>query len=266
MKNLIFFDIDGTIISEDNNTHIIPNSTIETIHMLQSNGNLCFINSGRAISEINDTILNLGMDGLVCGCGTYISYKNEVLFHKTIPHKLGNEILTELESCRLEWLLEGKNFVHYNTKEYKTRIRNFKSEHIKLMPNNCRFINPQKAHNITFDKFCVCISDDSDFDTFKIKFNDCFMFIDRGGGFFEIVPHGYSKATGIQFLMDYFDIALDHTFAIGDSTNDLPMLEYAGTGIVMGGSSPDVIKCADYITDTVLNNGIYNAMKHFNLI
>lgn len=56
-------------------------------------------------------------------------------------------------------------------------------------------------------------------------------FIDRGNGFYEVVPMGYSKASGMQFLMDHFAIAKEDTIAIGDSTNDLPMLSYAGTGI-----------------------------------
>ena len=66
--------------------------------------------------------------------------------------------------------------------------------------------------------------------------------------------------------MDYFNIELNDTYAIGDSSNDLPMLEFAGTGIAMGNSSDIVLKSADYVTDDILEDGIYNAMKHFNLI
>lgn len=54
--------------------------------------------------------------------------------------------------------------------------------------------------------------------------------------------------------------------AIGDSTNDLTMLEFAGTSIAMKHSSPIVLEKADYVTDDVFDDGIYNAMKHFELI
>ena len=33
---------------------------------------LCFINTGRALAEIDEPILQLQMDGLVCGCGTIL--------------------------------------------------------------------------------------------------------------------------------------------------------------------------------------------------
>ena len=66
--------------------------------------------------------------------------------------------------------------------------------------------------------------------------------------------------------MDYFDIPLEDTIAVGDSTNDLPMLEYAGLSIGMKKSDAPVLNTVDYVTDTVENDGIYKAMKHFELI
>ena len=66
--------------------------------------------------------------------------------------------------------------------------------------------------------------------------------------------------------MDYFDIPLEDTIAIGDSNNDLPMLEFAGLSIGMQKSDADVLSTVDYVTDTVENDGIYKAMKHFHLI
>lgn len=98
------------------------------------------------------------------------------------------------------------------------------------------------------------------------KYVEYFTFIDRGDGFFEIVPKGYSKSTGIQFLADYFNVPIENTYAVGDSTNDLSMLKFAKIGIVMGNSPENVTKYADYVTDSIMDNGIYNAMKHFNLI
>ena len=70
----------------------------------------------------------------------------------------------------------------------------------------------------------------------------------------------------MQFLMDYLGIPIENTYAVGDSTNDLPMIDFAGTGIVMGGSPAEVTSHADYVTSPLLEDGIYNAMKHFKLI
>ena len=93
-----------------------------------------------------------------------------------------------------------------------------------------------------------------------------FDFIDRGNGFYEVVPVGCSKASGMKFLMEHFQIPLEDTIAIGDSTNDMPMLSFAGLSIAMKESDPVVLETVDYVTDTVENDGIYKAMEHFGLI
>ncbi len=266
MKNLVFFDIDGTIVAQIGSKHVIPKSASEALKLLRSNGNLCFINSGRTMSEMDDEVLGLDVDGFVCGCGTYISYKDEVLFTKTIPVSFGNEIIKDLDECGLEWLLEGRRTLYYSARPYKTRIKDFQREHMSVCAKYCRLVKPRDAVDLEFDKFCVCVSKGSRFEAFKRKHSDRLTFIDRGGGFFEITPIGCSKATGMRFLMDYFHVPIENTYAVGDGANDIPMIDFAGTGIVMGDGEPEAAMHADYVTDGALDDGIYNAMKHFGLI
>lgn len=274
MRKLLFFDIDGTILTEDEGTpdpstetkeRYIPQSAIRAIHELQAAGHLCFINSGRSWSEIHSTITDLNFDGYVCGCGTFITYHKEVLLSHEIPLSLANEIYQDLHAYRLEWILEGQHATFYSTLPYQTRIGTFFKEYKALFPENS-FVCPPEARDLHFDKFCICTTPKSDIFSFRQKYEQQFSFIDRGDGFYEIVPVGHSKATGIQFLMDYFDIPLEDTIAVGDSTNDLPMLEFAGISIAMKKSDALVLDTVDYVTDTVENDGIYKAMKHFQFI
>lgn len=64
MKKLILFDIDGTIVTEGYQGRIIPDSFYETLHALQEKGHLCFINTGRAFSEVGEEIRSLGLMGI----------------------------------------------------------------------------------------------------------------------------------------------------------------------------------------------------------
>jgi len=266
MKKLIFFDIDGTIITDGPGEHIIPKSFPETLSALQKNGHLCFINTGRAFSEVDDVIRCLPFDGYICGCGTYIEYKGKTLYSYTIPFETGNEILRSLNNCHLSWLLEGTKHVYYSSLPYQTRIREFKEEHRRIIPEAFRIITPEQEKDIEFDKFCICLDKDHQFDKFYEQYKGILTFIDRKGGFYEIVPKGHSKASGIAFLENYFGVPREDTISIGDSANDLPMLEYTGFSIAMGNSSGEVFDIVDYITDSVMEDGIYHAMKHLNLI
>lgn len=44
------------------------------------------------------------------------------------------------------------------------------------------------------------------------------------------------------------------------------MLRYAGVGVAMGSASEEVRLAADYVTDAAGDDGIRNALKHFNII
>lgn len=80
----------------------------------------------------------------------------------------------------------------------------------------------------------------------------------------EITHTEYNKATAIQFVKDYYNEEYE-TVAIGDSENDLPMLEYADISIVMGNGVESVKEKADYVTDRIDNDGLYKAFKYLKL-
>jgi hydroxymethylpyrimidine pyrophosphatase-like HAD family hydrolase len=54
--------------------------------------------------------------------------------------------------------------------------------------------------------------------------------------------------------------------AFGDGGNDIPLIEYAGTGVAMGNATDDVKAAADYVTGTVGEDGVITALRHFSVI
>ena len=47
---------------------------------------------------------------------------------------------------------------------------------------------------------------------------------------------------------------------------DVEMLKYCGIGVAMGNAWSSTKKAADYVTDDIDEDGLYNALKHFELI
>ena len=82
----------------------------------------------------------------------------------------------------------------------------------------------------------------------------------------EIVPKGCSKATGIQRLMDYYNVPLEDCYAVGDSTNDLSMLEFVPNSIAMGNSMKEILPYCAYQTADLEDDGIEKALKHYGII
>lgn len=85
------------------------------------------------------------------------------------------------------------------------------------------------------------------------------------GGFnnFEISKAGVTKKEGLEFLSAYLGTSLEHTMAMGDSENDLSMINAAGIGVAMGNASDDVKAVADFITTSNNEDGVGEAIKKF---
>lgn len=258
---ILFFDIDGTILSH--RTFTISDSTRNAIRQARANGHLTFINTGRTGGGMGKDILDVGFDGCIYGCGTRIIYRDKELLHVTIPNNLLSEIIDDLRHYHIEAMFEGTNAIYYMDTYTNELAQQFQYDH--LVRNNCH-VETVESPDISVDKFCIFPTSIEGFQAFCDKYQNVLDFIDRGEGFFEVIPKGYSKASGIEFLINYLNIPHENTFAIGDSSNDLPMLEYVKHSIAMGNASKVVLDMASFVTKDVDEDGIAFALKHFHII
>ena len=82
----------------------------------------------------------------------------------------------------------------------------------------------------------------------------------------DILPPDSSKGSGLKKLGDINGIARAETMAIGDNFNDIEMLEFAGTSVVMGNADPSLLEREEFYT-TVSNDegGVAAAIEEFIL-
>lgn len=262
MKSVIFFDIDGTIISEDG-LMTIPESTKYAIAETRKNGNFTFINTGRTRFNINNKVYSLGFDGIICGCGTYIEYANKVLLHNELSHEFCTETAEMLRKCGVTPVYESRYRYFFDDKLPKIKELNYFLE--SFVEEGISIDGRVEDDNFVFDKFVAWKNDNCDINKFYREISKNFEIIDRGNNFFENVPLGFSKATAIDIILEYLNIPIENSYAIGDSPNDLPMLRAVPNSIAMGGAEI-IYPYVSYITTSLSDNGIYNALKHFDLI
>ena len=82
----------------------------------------------------------------------------------------------------------------------------------------------------------------------------------------DIISNTGGKSIGIKDILSYYDIKQEETMAFGDGENDIDMLRFVQIGVAMQNAEDCVKEAADYITDTSKNDGIYKALKHFNIL
>ena len=82
--------------------------------------------------------------------------------------------------------------------------------------------------------------------------------------YLDVVNKGINMKKGIEKMLEYYN--MDGYVAFGDSNNDLEMMKGADISICLGQGLETVKKVSTYVTDEVLEDGIYNACKKYKWI
>ncbi|MBO9130135.1 Cof-type HAD-IIB family hydrolase [Bacillus sp. 165] len=83
--------------------------------------------------------------------------------------------------------------------------------------------------------------------------------------FLEFTEAGVTKGTSLNLLIQTLGITREEVIAVGDSYNDLAMIEFAGLGVAMGNAPDSIKQKANYVTDTNMNDGVAKVIEEFVL-
>ena len=81
--------------------------------------------------------------------------------------------------------------------------------------------------------------------------------------FLEFSNPEASKKCAVEFLQNYWGLKKEEILTIGDQNNDIALLEAGGIKIAMGNATEELKKTADYITESVYEDGFVKAMEKF---
>ncbi len=81
----------------------------------------------------------------------------------------------------------------------------------------------------------------------------------------EVFTRGVSKRLGLEMIAARLDVNREEIMAIGDHMNDLEMIHWAGVGVAMGNALEEVQEIADYVTGSVEEDGVAQAIRRFIL-
>lgn len=255
----IFFDIDGTLWDRQN---VIPASTVKAMEELHKNGHLTFMCSGRSRVMIKGEHLHaLGFDGILAGCGTYIEYRGEEKFAVELEPALLKKTIHLLHTYDMPVLLEGIHEIFMDAELIKTSYGSY----LKSLLEDRVYPMEDNEQNWKGSKISTLING-ADYHAVIEVIKDDFEYLDHAGHVMELVPKGFSKASGIQMVCEMLGIPKEDTYAFGDSINDVEMLQYVAHGVAMGNGTDAAKEAADYVTSDIHDDGIYNGLKYYGLI
>ena len=275
-RKVVFFDIDGTLWDWDG---IIPDSTAKAVAELKANGHIPILCTGRSKGHVRDEkLLSLGFEGMIAACGSHVEYNGEMIHEDYLDKSIVKKIIDVSKECQAPIVLEGKVKHWISIKGFDKDP--FVDRMIEAMGEDA-VLTDDYSDDMEVNKFAGDIIKITDYprlkselekDLFIIEHGNCQGFDDKEIddntiiGVFEGIKYGTSKAIGIKMICDKLGIDKSDTFGIGDSNNDIEMIRYVGTGIAMGNASNELKNEADYVTSDIHEDGVYNDLKHFDLI
>lgn len=261
-KKAVFFDIDGTLFLPDCG---VPASTIEAIDKLKKAGVQVVICTGRARSMVPDNIISLGFDGIIAGAGTYVECNGENIYCKNLDNAIAMELITDMRNAGFIPLPEGHLCSYFdNDVEDESYLKvlssYFGQASIGLQPI------PDDYSQLNVAKVSCRPGAECNKEMLMDKYSSDFNIIQHGRLLFEFIPMYTNKAIGIEKYLEHMGIEQENTYAFGDSLNDIDMLRFVGCGIAMGNSSKDLLEHIPNVTDSIYEDGIFNALEKFQII
>lgn len=261
MIKAIFFDIDGTLLSFK--THKMPDSTREALELLRAKGIKLFIATGRAPYQLVPlrAIFDFEFDGYVTFNGQYCFNTDEVIHSQSLDPEDLKKLVPYLNATQIACNYVELEYPYFNLVNDKVRAL---FTHLGTATPPFQIENPERSLENTTYQLSIFVTEEEEAELLK-HLPNC-KAARWHHTFADIIPKDGGKHVGIQKLLDHYGINRTETMAFGDGGNDLDMLQYVGTGIAMGNAKDHVKAVADYVTTSVDDDGIFNALKHFNVL
>ncbi|MEC1520751.1 Cof-type HAD-IIB family hydrolase [Neobacillus niacini] len=256
-RSIIFFDIDGTLLTHDKE---LPLSTKEAIFKLKELGHEVAIATGRAPFMFEDLRKELDINTFVSYNGQYVVYRGEVLY--TNPLKISS-----LEKLTAAALQNNHPVVFMDHEDMKANV----PEHAYIKESiDTLKINVFPTHDPLYYKgrelyqtllFCP----EGEEKQYEQVYTD-FDFVRWHPVSVDILPSGGSKAKGIEKIVEAINIPAERQYAFGDGLNDMEMLSTVTNSVAMGNAEESVKAVAKYVTKSVEDNGITHGLQMVGLL
>jgi len=259
-KYALFFDIDGTLVSFK--THEIPQSTIQALTQAKANGSRVYIATGRPPLIIT----NLGaieslIDGYITTNGALCYVGDEMVACQAIAKE---DVMTCVDDCQTK----GNSLIVVGRED--VAVIDPKGDVDRIFRQMLAVKNLDKVapldEVLEQDILQLTPFFTADYEPeLMARMPQC-VSGRWHPEFTDITANGADKGKGILAMARHEGFDPSRTMAFGDGGNDMSMIIQAGIGVAMGNAIDALKQQADYVTSSVDEDGIMNALRHYHVI
>ncbi len=288
MYKLVAIDLDGTML---NGYGVVTENTKNRIKDTIQKGIEVIIASGRPMDSIKTIAKEIGSQKyFIAGNGAlvYDIQKEEIIYDKFLTKEKVLEIIKVCEENSISYNVYTDKTILAKALEYNVlyyQKENLKKEEskqtkISIVKNMYEYVMNKKDEK--FLKLTICDKNQTIFQSIirKLRKINGIDVLDishmsrktiKQGTKEKVIEYYYTEITtqnvdkwnAITYLMEKLGIQKEEVITIGDNMNDKTMIQEAGLGVVMGGSTPMVTEIADYVTSSNDEEGVAKALEKF---
>ena len=256
MIKAIFFDVDGTLFSHTQ--HAVPESAARALEQLGEKGILRVVATGRHIQELPRLLgravrfdAYLTLNGQLC-----LDARGDILFGNPIAGESREALLRLFREKTVPVMLVEKDRMYLNFAD--PRVEAAQTAVSSPVAEIGSYAGGELYQAVAYLDRAQENALRKLLPGCKItRWNDCAV---------DIIAASNGKADGIREYLRVSGIAPEETMAFGDGDNDLEMLRLVGLGVAMGNATQALKACADYVTTSVDEDGIPNALTALGIL
>jgi len=264
---MIVLDLDDTLLRDD---HSISVRTKDALMKAQELGVKVVLASGRPTFGMRHIAQELNLDhygsfilsfngGKIINCST-----EEEMFSSTLSpeaiHKLYE--VSVREGVFIHTYM-GDEIISQDENPYTDIEANLTGLPIKIVPNFVNAVNEPVVKSLMVGPPEQLKEVERKLQT---ELADEFSIMRSKPYFLEFTEKGVTKGTSLDQLIRACGIKREEVIAIGDSYNDLSMIEFAGLGVAMGNAPDDIKEIANFVTESNINDGVAKVVEEFILV
>ena len=254
---IIFFDIDDTL--RNSKTGFVPSTIPTAFKQLRDKGILTGIATGRGIFGVVPEIKALKPDFFVTLNGAYIEDKKcNVIYSNKIAKDKVEEYITWTKEVGIDYGLVGSQAAKLSRRtEMISQAIDPIYPDLEVDPD---FYQKEDIYQMwTFEEQGddLVLPDTLASTLRMVRWHEHSS---------DVVPISGSKAAGVVKVADQLGLKPENVMVFGDGLNDLELFDYAGISVAMGVSHEKIKEKADYITKTLEEDGIFDALEGFGMV
>lgn len=261
---LFLFDMDGTLMVNQWEYHL---SVVSMLKRLRTQGDMVILCTGRSRAHIPMEIWRQ-TDGAILLNGACCIYNNCVFLDRPLQEEMLIKCLDIGQALGIPMYLESNaHMAFWGTPEDFAKWGEDNGRLVELFDCQISCYREWKQQYGGEPIYKIDVASKC-FQTY------CYELMrqgipceqtDGGAGCHEILSPGVSKGNGLKLLLENVKRKDPVVICFGDGVNDISMFQNSDLCIAMGNAAPELKQIADYVTDSVENDGCEKALRILKL-